>query len=464
MFNANPLLRYDGYYILSDVLEIPNLRQKASTILNRKLGTWCLGLEEPEDPFLPKRQQWLFALYTVASAVYRWVVTFSILYFLNKVFEPYGLKVLGPADRAGRGLRPGGPAACEPVQILQSAGEVGQSETLADVYDARADRRRRSPACCSFRCRRTSTARSRCRPANAASVYVEQPGILETVFVQPGDHVEQGPAAGPAARPGASTCRSPSCVGQRDAYQAQLDSLAQLELRPAAAPRPQIAAGRRRPRKRPKNNWPSASATARSCGSSRRRAARCCRRRWCRSKPGRRRSCRPGPARRSKPENLGATLMTGTKLCQIGDPQLARSAAGDRPGRRRVRRAGAEGRDHADAVGRLRVRQHRSKRCRREDLKIEPGASLEPARRRAADEDGRERRAAADRPGVRGGGAAARRYARTCCGSAWWARRRSRPRRGRSAAGCSGICRGRLILSCRRFRWRCQHRQRCRSI
>ena len=29
MFNGNPLLRYDGYYILSDLLEIPNLRQKA---------------------------------------------------------------------------------------------------------------------------------------------------------------------------------------------------------------------------------------------------------------------------------------------------------------------------------------------------------------------------------------------------------------------------------------------------
>jgi putative peptide zinc metalloprotease protein len=34
LFNANPLLRFDGYYILSDVMEIPNLRQKASTILN----------------------------------------------------------------------------------------------------------------------------------------------------------------------------------------------------------------------------------------------------------------------------------------------------------------------------------------------------------------------------------------------------------------------------------------------
>ena len=32
-------------------------------------------------------------------------------------------------------------------------------------------------------------------------------------------------------------------------------------------------------------------------------------------------SCRPGPARRWMPENLGATLMTGTKLCEIGDPR-----------------------------------------------------------------------------------------------------------------------------------------------
>ena len=94
LFNANPLLKFDGYYILSDLMEIPNLRQKASTILNRKLGTWCLGLEEPDDPFLPQRNQVFFALYTVASVIYRWVIVFGIVFFLYKVFEPYGLKVL----------------------------------------------------------------------------------------------------------------------------------------------------------------------------------------------------------------------------------------------------------------------------------------------------------------------------------------------------------------------------------
>jgi putative peptide zinc metalloprotease protein len=94
MFNANPLLRYDGYYILSDIVEIPNLRQKASTILNRKLGAWCLGLEEPDDPFLPQRNQIFFAIYTVASAIYRWLILFGIIWFLYKVFEPYRLKVI----------------------------------------------------------------------------------------------------------------------------------------------------------------------------------------------------------------------------------------------------------------------------------------------------------------------------------------------------------------------------------
>jgi putative peptide zinc metalloprotease protein len=95
LFNANPLLRFDGYYILSDVMEIPNLRQKASTILNRKLARWCLGLEEPDDPFLPQRNQLFFVTYSIAAVIYRWLIMFGILFFLYKLLEPYDLKVLG---------------------------------------------------------------------------------------------------------------------------------------------------------------------------------------------------------------------------------------------------------------------------------------------------------------------------------------------------------------------------------
>lgn len=95
LFNANPLMRYDGYYILSDLIEIPNLRQKATSHLHRGLSKLCLGIESPTDPFLPQRHKLLFATYSMASSIYGVVVSVSILLFLNKVLEPYGLKIIG---------------------------------------------------------------------------------------------------------------------------------------------------------------------------------------------------------------------------------------------------------------------------------------------------------------------------------------------------------------------------------
>jgi putative peptide zinc metalloprotease protein len=97
VFNGNPLLRFDGYYILMDILEIPNLRQKASEILKRWFQKNCLGLELQENPFLPQRNRFLFGIYTIASFIYRWFVAFSIIMFLNAVLKPYGLQSLGRA-------------------------------------------------------------------------------------------------------------------------------------------------------------------------------------------------------------------------------------------------------------------------------------------------------------------------------------------------------------------------------
>jgi len=95
MFNGNPLMRFDGYYILMDLLEIPNLRQKSTEVVKRAWMHYCLGVEQPENPFLPQRNQFWFGLFTIAAVIYRWMIVFSILYFLNSVFEPVGLKRLG---------------------------------------------------------------------------------------------------------------------------------------------------------------------------------------------------------------------------------------------------------------------------------------------------------------------------------------------------------------------------------
>ena len=71
VFNGNPLLRFDGYYITMDLLEIPNLRQKSSEILKRWFQKNCLGLELQDNPFLPTRNSALFGIYTIASFIYQ---------------------------------------------------------------------------------------------------------------------------------------------------------------------------------------------------------------------------------------------------------------------------------------------------------------------------------------------------------------------------------------------------------
>src|SRR3954452_6959096 len=94
MFNANPLLRYDGYYVMADWLEIPNLRIKSTQFFAYLIQEKVLGLEIPVQNYLPRSRRSLFVTYSVASYLYRWVVTFSIIYFLSQVLKPYKLETL----------------------------------------------------------------------------------------------------------------------------------------------------------------------------------------------------------------------------------------------------------------------------------------------------------------------------------------------------------------------------------
>jgi putative peptide zinc metalloprotease protein len=95
LFNGNPLLRFDGYYILSDILEIPNLHQKANRALNTLLGRHWLGLEIPDDQLMPANRPWAFALFTVAAFCYRWFILVAIITFLIRFLEPYGVESIG---------------------------------------------------------------------------------------------------------------------------------------------------------------------------------------------------------------------------------------------------------------------------------------------------------------------------------------------------------------------------------
>ncbi len=93
LFNANPLLRYDGYYVTSDWLEIPNLRIKSTQFFGHQFQEKVLGLEVPPQSYMPRSRRILFVTYAVASYLYRWFVTFSIVFFLYH-FLPEDLRII----------------------------------------------------------------------------------------------------------------------------------------------------------------------------------------------------------------------------------------------------------------------------------------------------------------------------------------------------------------------------------
>ncbi|MFL5331035.1 MAG: site-2 protease family protein [Gemmataceae bacterium] len=94
VFNANPLMRFDGYYMMADWLEIPNLRDRSNKLLQNLFYEHCLGIEVQPEAYMETRRKALFVVYAVISYVYRWVVTFGILYFLSNWLKPYNLAAL----------------------------------------------------------------------------------------------------------------------------------------------------------------------------------------------------------------------------------------------------------------------------------------------------------------------------------------------------------------------------------
>jgi putative peptide zinc metalloprotease protein len=94
VFNANPLMRYDGYYVLADWLEIPNLRERSNRYLSNLVLEHCLGVEVQPEGYMKLGRKILFVAYAVISYIYRWVVTFSILWFMYHFLKPYKLQAI----------------------------------------------------------------------------------------------------------------------------------------------------------------------------------------------------------------------------------------------------------------------------------------------------------------------------------------------------------------------------------
>ncbi|MCI0331617.1 MAG: HlyD family efflux transporter periplasmic adaptor subunit [Planctomycetes bacterium] len=97
LVNGNPLLRYDGYYVLSDLVEVPNLWIRSREALRRYATNWLFasrGVPAPDDPLVPARQRPWLAMYAIASKTYLLLVFVGIVWGLVKYLHPYHLENL----------------------------------------------------------------------------------------------------------------------------------------------------------------------------------------------------------------------------------------------------------------------------------------------------------------------------------------------------------------------------------
>ncbi|MEM1442712.1 MAG: HlyD family efflux transporter periplasmic adaptor subunit [Verrucomicrobiota bacterium] len=92
LFNANPLMRFDGYYMASDLLGISNLYTKGQKAMKYLWKRWLLGIRGVSFPFpgISVREQALLFSYGVASAVWRVVVMVGLFVAACLLFQGVG--------------------------------------------------------------------------------------------------------------------------------------------------------------------------------------------------------------------------------------------------------------------------------------------------------------------------------------------------------------------------------------
>ena len=91
LFNGSPLMRFDGYYILSDLLDIPNLHTRAIGHLRHIVERYVLGYKESFSPTQSFKEAFWLSVFGVLSGIYRVVVFAGIILFVADKFLLAGL-------------------------------------------------------------------------------------------------------------------------------------------------------------------------------------------------------------------------------------------------------------------------------------------------------------------------------------------------------------------------------------
>ena len=195
-FNMNPLIKLDGYYLLSDWLNIPNLRQKASLYLRSRIKRLWLKPDHSSLVDVTAREGPILILYAILSTLYiYWILSSIAIWFGGYMVNNYqGWGLIMYATVMGVFFR-------QPIKRLVSA------KTNVTTTDDPKPKSRRPwltriviftlvallGALLYFgHADLKVNGEFTVLPEHNADVRAEVEGIIEEVFVDEGSHVERG--------------------------------------------------------------------------------------------------------------------------------------------------------------------------------------------------------------------------------------------------------------------------------
>lgn len=91
LFNGNPLLRFDGYFVLEDLVEIPGLASRSSRYYLHLIQKHLLGLDGGRSPVTADGEAGWFAVYGLLAPLYRLTIMVGIALYLAEEFLVVGI-------------------------------------------------------------------------------------------------------------------------------------------------------------------------------------------------------------------------------------------------------------------------------------------------------------------------------------------------------------------------------------
>jgi len=88
IINLNPLIKLDGYYLLTEIIRLPDLKEESSALVINWVKKNIFGLPV-EVPYVRRRRRWLYVPYGVLSSAYSYVLLFAVTRFARNVAYSY---------------------------------------------------------------------------------------------------------------------------------------------------------------------------------------------------------------------------------------------------------------------------------------------------------------------------------------------------------------------------------------